>query len=61
MAVMLRAMQWMIDDAAYAAGRGELDPDSGAQLATQLERTAASVRAHVGTGRLEIRNEPHAR
>lgn len=61
MAVVLRAMQWMLDDAAFAAGRGDLDPDSGEHLAASLERTAASVRAHAGTGRLEIHNNPHTR
>lgn len=61
MAVVLRAMQWMLDDAAFAAGRGDLDPDSGAHLADNLERTAANVRAYAGTGRLEIHNKPHAR
>lgn len=47
-AVVLRAMKWNLDDAAFQAGRGDLGPTDCAQLATALEGTAASVRAYAG-------------
>lgn len=47
MAVVLRAMQWNLDDAAFRVGRGELGDVGCDQLAARLESTAASVRAYM--------------
>lgn len=44
LAVLLRATQWSLDDAAFRAG--DLSAADCAQLADDLERAARAVRAH---------------